>query len=465
MPLRSVCVLNVVGLTKELLTHCTGCLGKAMAGGRCYPLEEAFPAVTCTAQATMLTGLDATDHGIVGNGWYWRDLGEVRFWLQSNRLIQGDPVYKVARRRAEEKGEQFTCAKLFWWFNQGAPVDYSVTPKPYYGADGSKVFAIHGHPLDLPPRLEAALGKFPFHAFWGPMSGIASSDWIARATAWVLEHLQPTLTLSYIPHLDYDLQRFGPTPEVVQKALSELETAVEVVFDVCEKKGVVPIVVSEYGLGPVNRPVYVNRVLREAGFLVVRDGPFGETIETFLSDAFAVVDHQIAHVYVREPTKVADVVALLSSLPGVAHALCSPEDRARYHLNHPRAGDVVLLAQPDAYFAYHYWLDEQRAPDFARTVDIHRKPGYDPCELFFDPRIPFPKLRVAARLLQRKLGFRALLDVIPTDGSLVRGSHGLYASSEEQRPVLLVPEGAISFAPSHARDVHRAVLEALGLEP
>ncbi len=463
MPPQPVCLINVVGLTKRTLAAASGALARVREEFAIYPLEEPLPAVTCTAQATMLTGRSPAEHGIVGNGWYWRDLGEVRFWVQSNRLIQAPTLYRVAQEIATQRGETFTCAKLFWWFNQGAPVHYSVTPKPYYGADGSKVFAIHGSPMDLPARLEQELGNFPFHAFWGPMSGIESSLWIARATAWVLEHLRPRLTLAYIPHLDYDLQRYGPEPDVTARAVGELEQAVGVVLDACQKHGVRPVVVSEYGLVRVRRPVYINRELRRRGWLVTRDGPFGETIETFLSDAFAVVDHQVAHVYVREPRLVSEVAAFLAEVPGVATVLQGREQLRAHGLDHSRSGDIVVLSEPDAWFAYHYWLDEKRRPDFAPTVDIHRKPGYDPCELFFDPTIPFPKLRAFLRLLQRRLGFRALFDVVPTDASLVRGSHGLPAGEEQDRPLLAAPHGTASLEPRRLADVFAFVREALGL--
>jgi hypothetical protein len=118
----------------------------------------------------------------------------------------------------------------------------------------------------------------------------------------------------------------------------------------------------------------------------------------------------------------------------VARVLCG-EERATIGLQHPRAGDLVLLSERDAWFAYPFWLDDRRAPDYARTVNIHSKPGYDPCELFFDPKLRSPKLRAARRLLQKKLGFRTLFDVVPLDTTLVRGSHGLEVP--EQRPVML----------------------------
>src|SRR5579884_375364 len=193
-------LLNAVGLTPRLLGHAPA-LGALARAGWARPLREVVPAVTCTAQAALLTGQPASRHGIVANGWLFRDTGEVRFWQQSNRLLQAEPFYQTARRRARERGRPFRSAKLFWWFNQGAAVDVSVTPKPYYGADGNKVFGIHGTPPGLTERLEKALGPFPFPTFWGPMAGLPCTQWIARCAAEVLRSERPNLSLVYLPHL------------------------------------------------------------------------------------------------------------------------------------------------------------------------------------------------------------------------------------------------------------------------
>ncbi len=453
--------LNVVGLTPRLLEHAPHLKTLAMRGSS-KPLGGIVPAVTCSAQATALTGLAPSGHGIVGNGWFHRDTGEVRFWLQSNALIQGETVYAEARRRATERGEVFTCAKLFWWFNQGAPVDWSVTPKPWYGADGSKAFGIHGDPPDLCDELEAALGTFPFHTFWGPGSGLPASDWIANAAAHVLRTKRPTLTLVYLPHLDYDLQRFGPdTPQTAQR-VREVDEAAGVVLKAAAETGTEVVAFSEYGLLPVERAELPNRVLREAGLLRVRDGPFGEVLDTFRSRAFAVCDHQVAHVYVQDAADRDRVATLLEARPGVARVL---DERAKVAmgLEHPRAGDLVLHAMPDTWFAYPYWLDDKRAPDFARTVDIHRKPGYDPCELFFDPQLMAPKLRVLRKVLGKKLGFRYLMDVVPLDPTLVKGSHGLLPIDPNEGPVLVSSLASAIDAVDTLADLKQHALAQMGL--
>ncbi len=407
--MSKVCVINVVGLTPGLAEHAP----RVSEIGEPRAWKSPVPAVTCTSQATMLTGLAPRDHGIVGNGWYFRDTGEIRFWQQSNRLIQGRKLY-----------EGVDTAKMFWWFNQGAPVRWFATPKPYYGCDGSKAFGI----IDKTDcQLTSALGEFPFFSFWGPRAGLPSSQWIAQASARVIRQNRPELTLVYLPHLDYDFQRF-PTHET--RRVQEVDACAGQVIDAANEIGAKTVVVSEYGLVPVSRPVLINRALREAGWLQVRDGPFGETLMPMESKAFAVADHQLAHLYVNDPEIVSEVRRTVEALDGVDQVI-EPGD---LELDHPRSGELIALAEPDAWFAYYYWLDEARAPDFARTVDIHRKPGYDPCELFSTS-----SLRAAARLLQKKVGLRYRMDVVPLDPSLVRGSHGL-RGAEGDGPLIIGPD-------------------------
>lgn len=459
MSLQPVALINLVGLTPRHIGENTPRLLELSKKGFLSPLGGVLPAVTMPAQATLLTGTLPWHHGIVGNGWFFRETGEVRFWLQSNSLIHGETLYQRARQLAAERGDRFTCAKLFWWFNQGAPVEYSVTPKPYYGADGSKIFAIDSFPDALAPALEATLGSFPFPSFWGPMAGLPSSKWIARAAADVMRRERPTLTLVYLPHLDYDLQRFGRDHTGLLNTLKELDHVAGIVFDAAREIGATIVVVSEYGLVPVRRPIYINRVLREQGWLMVRDGPFGETLETFKSRAFAVVDHQVAHVYVHHADDLNSVRVAIEKVPGVAQIL-EGQAKTDAGLHHARAGDLVLLADQDAWFAYPYWLNERRAPDFARTVDIHRKPGYDPCELLIDPNLTLPKLRVGLTLLKKWSGMRYLMTIVPLDASLIKGSHGLLPRDPQDGPVFLT-EGPKPDLPIHMTQIKGYILNLL----
>jgi predicted AlkP superfamily pyrophosphatase or phosphodiesterase len=460
--MQPLVVVNTLGLTPRLLPHAPR-LGKLAAQGWQRPLAEITPAVTCTAQATMLTGQTAEGHGIVGNGWLFRDTGEVRFWQQSNRLIQAEPLYVTARRRAAEQGRSFRCAKLFWWFNQGAAVDLSVTPKPHYGADGNKAFDILSTPAHWASDLLQTLGKFPFSTFWGPMAGLPCTQWIARCAAEVLRREKTDLILVYLPHLDYDTQRCGPSGCDLPKLVKELDDACAPLLDAAQAVGARVWVVNEYAHVDVKRVVEPNRALRRAGLLTARPGPFGEQLDTFESRALAICDHQVAHVYVKDSGDLPKVQELLAALPGVSRVL-DGEARSEVGLRHPRSGELVLLADPDAWFAYPFWLNDRVAPDYARTVNIHAKPGYDPCELFFDPKLWWPKGRAMRRLAQKMLGFRTLFDVVPLDATLVKGSHGLAGGRPiEDWPLLIgdgpaPPDGAMPM--TALRDL---LLAALGL--
>ncbi len=433
--MQPLVVLNTVGLTSRWLEYAPR-LKKLAAAGWSRPLLEAYPAVTCSAQATMLTGKLPSEHGIVGNGWLFRDTMEVRFWQQSNRLIQAEPVYVTARKRAQEQGRSLRVAKLFWWFNQGANVDLSVTPKPHYGADGNKAFDIQSYPAEPASELTRKLGPFPFPTFWGPMAGLPCSAWIAQAAAEVLSTHRPDLTFVYLPHLDYETQRLGPAKCNPGKLVGELDRILEPIFTAAPKVGARIWVVNEYTHVDVDTPIYLNRELRRAGLLQARHGPFGEQLEPYASEAFAVCDHQVAHIYTANETVRHRTRELLANIAGVDRIFVG-EERAEIGLDHARAGDLVVCSKPNAWFAYPFWLDDAHAPDYARCVDIHRKPGYDPCELFFDPTLIWPKGRAIRKLLQKKLGFRALFDVIPLDASLVKGSHGLQVSDPLDKPVLI----------------------------
>jgi len=437
--MKPLLVIDVVGLTPGLLAH-TPRLAALGRGGFTASLGTVLPAVTCPAQATLLTGRLPRDHGIVANGWYDRDLAEVHFWKQSNRLVgcEEDKLWQAGKRRF---GDAFTTAKMFWWFNMHAAVDAAVTPRPVYPADGRKLPSIYTQPAELKGDLESTLGTFPLFDFWGPRAGIRSSEWIAAATQTVMQTRRPTVTLCYLPHLDYDLQRFGPdSPEAV-RACGEIDRVAGELAEWAANSGATVVVLSEYGITPVRDGVHVNRVLRRAGLLAVQEVDLGwELLDAGQSAAFAVADHQVAQVYVKDPARIPDVKAVLEATEGVAEVL-DREAMADFGLDHPRAGELVAVAAPDRWFTYYYWLDDAKMPDFARTVDIHRKPGYDPVELFLDPTIRLPAVKIAWTLAKKKLGFRTLLDVIGTDASIVRGSHGRLPERPEDGPVFLCTDG------------------------
>ncbi len=431
-PSRKTVVINAVGLTRDLIGEHTPRLKAFADSGAVAAIGSVLPAVTTSVQSTYLTGTWPADHGAVGNGWYFRDECEIKFWKQSNKLVQGRRVWEMAR----EADPAFTCANICWWYAMYSSADYTVTPRPMYPASGLKLPDCWAHPAELRSELQAKLGTFPLFSFWGPRTNITATQWIADAAIQVDRKFNPTLTLVYLPHLDYVLQRVGPDVVKAAKDLSELDAVCGQLIDHFEAGGARVIVLSEYGIARVSRPVHLNRVLRERGFLSVREELGRELLDAGESRAFAVADHQIAHVYVNDPRARQAVRGALESTPGVWRVLDDAGKR-EFHLDHPRSGDFVAIADPDAWFTYYYWLDDARMPDFARTVDIHRKPGYDPVELFIDPHMRMVGPKVALTLLKKKLGFRYLMQVIPTDATLVRGSHGRPAASAAQGPLLI----------------------------
>ena len=431
---QSTAVLLVVGLSEGLLRHAPRMRASAEKG-RLRRLRPVLPAVTSSVQSSMLTGLLPGQHGVVGNGWYNRELADIQFWKQSNRLVQGEKVWETARRR----DPSLTCANLCWWFNMYSSADYSVTPRPIYKADGRKIPDCYSEPPELRDELQERLGIFPLFQFWGPGASIRSSEWIADASMFVHRRHHPTLTLVYLPHLDYALQKLGPGHAGIPSEVAEIDRVVGRLLDYFAGEGVRVLIVSEYGIEEVDDAVPINRVLREEGAVRVREELGLELLDPGASRAFAVADHQVAHVYVRDPADVKRIADICRQTPGVDQVL-GREAQAQAGLAHQRSGELLLVADSRHWFSYDYWLDDDKASDFARTVDIHRKPGYDPLELFVDPAIRFPKLAIGWRLLKRKAGLRTLLDVIPLDASLVRGSHGRVDQRDQAKPILITQE-------------------------
>ncbi|MGW0605434.1 alkaline phosphatase family protein [Streptomyces sp. NPDC002640] len=430
-PVNPLLVLDVVGLTPRLLDHMPR-LRSLAAEGSSAPLGTVLPAVTCAAQSTFLTGALPSEHGIIGNGWYFRELGDVLLWRQHNGLVSGDKLWDAARRVKPD----YTVANICWWYAMGADTDITVTPRPVYYADGRKEPDCYTRPPALHDELTAELGTFPLFNFWGPGADLVSSRWIVDATRHILRTRRPDLALCYLPHLDYDLQRYGPDDPRSLRAAADLDAAVAPLLDDARAEGRTVVALSEYGITPVSRPVDVNRVLRRAGLLEVHTQDGMEYLDPMASRAFAVADHQTAHVYVRRGEDLERVRDLLAKEPGVAEVL-GDEGKKAHGLDHPRAGELVLVAEPDSWFTYYYWLDDARAPDFAQLVEIHRKPGYDPAELFMDPLDPYVKLKAAGALARKKLGLRYRMAVVPLDPSPVRGSHGRLPERDEDGPLLL----------------------------
>jgi predicted AlkP superfamily pyrophosphatase or phosphodiesterase len=425
--MKKTVVIDVVGLSSSLIGVQTPFLQKYIAGKYLSLLEPMLPAVTTSVQSTYVTGKWPSEHGIVGNGWYDKEDCEIKFWKQSNKLVHAEKIWEKAKKR----DPSFTCAKMFWWYNMYSSADFSVTPRPNYLADGRKIPDCYSHPADLRDRLQRELGQFPLFHFWGPGADIKSTQWIANASILTDKWHDPTLTLIYLPHLDYCLQKFGPDLSKISKNLDEIDAVVAQLVNYYEANNAEIIILSEYGIGAVDNPIHLNRLFRQNDLLQIRAERGLELLDPGASKAFVVADHQIAHVYINDESVTGKVKNLLEKVEGVELILDKAAQR-NYHIDHERSGDLVLMTDEKSWFTYYFWLDDAVAPDYARVVDIHKKPGYDPVEMFMTS-----KFRAGYKLLKKKAGFRYVMDVIPLDATLVKGSHGRVGTEPELHPVII----------------------------
>lgn len=403
MPKR-VCLIDLPGLSQDLLASvpADSSFGRWLASQRIAGLEPTQPAVTCSVQASLTTGTPPSQHGIIANGIatyrseedqrlvdpsnfadYRR---QVSFWEQSNQLLQRPRFWQ------DESGRSRWKTALLFFQNampgfvepRRAAADIVITPKPEHGPDGKITSLLWTSPADLQMRLFADLGPFPLMNYWGPMAGIKASEWIVRSAEWVWTNLQPQLQLVYVPHLDYDLQRFGPSSAQARQAVVDVSHALTPLIDRLVADEAEILLVSEYIMHDVGRWIQPNRLLAEAGLLVTRQTPDGQLVDYDASAAFAMVDHQIAHVYVRNASdrdRVADILTRAGA------RVLDRNELGTVGLDHPRSGDLLAIAPEDGWFDYRWWSDPAAAPVFTREVDIHRKPGYDGLEVFFDPAI------------------------------------------------------------------------------
>lgn len=431
---KHVVMLSVPGLREQDLAAMPG-LSRLVAKGERAALVPSFPAVTCPAQANMTTGHLPREHGVVANGFFWRDKNQVEMWTAWNDCIDRPQIWD----RLHDLDRSLTSAVWFALHSKGCGADFVCTPAPIHNADGSETPWCYTRPEPFYNELRERLGDFPLKHFWGPLAGIPSTAWIVASAVHLAQKQRPNFSTIYLPHLDYAAQKFGPDSDQAHRALGELDAeVVKLAAGLEAAYGESPLwlVAGEYAIVPVDHVTYPNRVLREAGLLDIRETDNGEFLDLAASRAWALADHQLAHVFVQgsDPKIVKQVEKLFTSQPDIAEVLTA-EGKARYGLDHPRSGDVVLVSEPHSWQAYYWWLDDQRAPAFARAVDIHRKPGYDPVELFFDP---------ATRS-------------IPLDASLVKGSHGAPAVDRRQQAVMLTSEVGVLGA-SRLRDVDVAEL-------
>ncbi len=342
------------------------------------PVKSVFPAVTCTVQASVRTASNPARHGMVANGLFFRDLKKVLFWEQAASLVSGRRVWSDARQRGKSVG------MMFWQQSLGEAVDLVLSPRPIHKHEGGMIQDCHSRPEALYADICADRKKnFNLMHYWGPLASGKSSAWIIESLDYVMGRERPDLLFGYLPHLDYDLQRHGPEHRKSHAAARSLETFFQQFIDSCALHGYHHVIYGDYEIAPVTRgAVFPNRRLMDAGLLRTRSIRGMLYPDFFHYEAFAMVDHEIAHVYVADPAKVEFVRQTFVGFPGVAK-VWTREQAAEVGLNHPNSGEVILLAEPGCWFAYPWWNDRREAPDYATHIDIHNKPGFDPCELFF----------------------------------------------------------------------------------
>lgn len=339
-----------------------------------------FPAVTCVAQASLRTGTLPARHGMVANGLWFPDLKKVLFWEQSAALVSGPRIWDAFRARGRRVG------MMFWQQSLGESVDLVLSPRPIHKHEGGMIQDCYSLPQGLYESLCRRIGR-PFNLmhYWGPLASRKSSEWIADATCAILadRDLAPDLLFTYLPHLDYDLQRYGPEGPHAARARDVLAALLKKICAAADANGYDWLIFGDYAIGPVDGgAVFPNRALREAGLFWTRTVKGMAYPDFFNSRAFAVVDHEIAHVYARDDAAKDAARGALSNVDGIESILEGPA-LWELGLDHPRCGDLVLVAKRGRWFAYPWWTDRREAPDYATHIDIHNKPGYDPCELFF----------------------------------------------------------------------------------
>ena len=436
-----VLLLSVPGLREKDIDRMPNLKSLASAGD-CSQLAPSFPAVTWPVQANMLTGELASAHGVTANGFYWRDSHEVEMWTAWNEKIERPQIWDLLHQH----DSQLTSAVWFPMLSKGCGADYVCMPAPVHNPDGSESLWCYTKPTEYYGQLLEEFGHFPLKHFWGPLANIKSTKWIAETGAFAASQLKPRFFFLYLPHLDYAAQKDGPESEQAQKACEELDQIIGLMMSKFSSAysgdRLLWLVASEYTIGEVDSVTYPNRVLRQAGLLTtISDNDSKELIDFESTPAWALVDHQFSHVYVKDAEDIGRVVDLFRGMDGIDEVL-TRESSDVYGMNHERSGEVILISEPNSWQAYYWWNDNNLAPAFARTVDIHRKPGYDPVELHFD----FANKET------------------PLDATLIRGSHGAPAKLASQRGVLVSSEKGVLPASTLAdTDVCEIVLRQFGI--
>lgn len=346
------------------------------------PIAPGALSLTCPAQATLRTALPPSRHGIVASGWFHRDLARPYFWEQSAALVHGRRIWEDARAAGQ------TVGMCFFQQSLGERIDLVISPKPIHRHHGGILMDCYSRPEPLYAELCASLGRrFGLFRYWGPLARARVGRWISEATLNILARADaPDRLFVYLPSLDYDLQRHGPDSPQAAAALAETLAQIESLVAAAEAQGRSWLVTGDYAIEPVagsDGAAFPNRILRAAGLFHTRETARMLYPDFYTSRAFAIVDHQIAHVHVPDPADLPRVRELLAADPAIDQILDRAAQTQFDIYDSTRSGDLLLIAAPGRWFAYPWWTDPRQAPDYANQMDIHNKPGFDPCELFF----------------------------------------------------------------------------------
>lgn len=446
---KSLVLLEIPGFSQHLLEHAPKLRArlKAQSWGSFQPV---FPALTLPSHASLLSGCSPDQHGLLANGFHDREINQTFMWPQSEKLMRGEPIWESLKKERPD----FKCLKYFWWPGMASSADCHGNVRPVYHADGRKSPGLYMNREGLADALQAEFGEFPLFRFWGPATDISSSKWILDTASALLQREHFDLALIYVPHLDYRQQTLGPKHPSVATDVSLLDDALEQFFVGLEDRYTLSLV-SSYGITEVSRDIAINRHLRQRGWLKVVHDLAGERVDTAMSEAFAIADHQVALVYVKDHQHLPQIEKALAQLDGVESVL--PQSKARGS----RCPDLLCVADEQSWFSYPYWLDESNAPDFAHSVAIHDKMGYDPCEMLFDSNLRFPKLKLLQKLLQKRCGFRTVMDLISTEPWRIKGSHGRLPRTESEAPIWMAPQSFHESGVLGLEAFHRALLTYL----
>ena len=408
--MKKLIVLDIVGLSKKQFEKLKPKnISKILENGSYGSFEPSFPAVTCSVQASIFSGTYPSEHGIISNGYYDDLFKKISFWEQPTNLVKKPRIWDLLKKNEPN----FFTALLFLQNSLYANSNVVLTPKPLH-LENKMVMWCYSKPENFYEKITESLGTFDLKSYWGPFSSLKSSDWIINSAKITIQKHSPDLLVTYLPHLDYTSQKFGPNSDEFKKSVDELDALIGdfLLFLNQEFPNTYEIMIlSEYNFNEVNNSVSPNLLLRQHGLLSTRRIEEKDYIDYEFSKAFALVDHQIAHLYIK-PGYLDQVKSIFNNES--VGSILDNNLQKEFKINHPRSGDLILCSNTDSWFNYYWWDDIKHAPDFTFNVDIHRKPGYDPLELFID--------------FQSK--------TISHDTSLIKGSHGLISKDPMNSPLI-----------------------------